>query len=114
MNDTDRYKLLHGPYKALRFRYGRTLFCEMRGDVVVHGMSPGRIAWPATRMKNGRLTIILCGGLVKAVRREAGIAVAYWWGGIGHRIRVASRKKRLSGPGAPSRRLSLGVRSSAA
>jgi hypothetical protein len=46
MNDAERYKLLHGPYKAPRVRYGKTLFCELRGEVTVDAMSAGRIAWP--------------------------------------------------------------------
>ncbi len=50
MTDDDRYRLLFGPYKTPRFRYGSTRFCELRGD------------------------------LARAVRRESAQAVAHWWG----------------------------------
>jgi hypothetical protein len=30
MNDAARFKLLHGPYRTPRFRYGTTAFCVVR------------------------------------------------------------------------------------
>src|SRR5271163_586290 len=33
MDDSDRLKLLHGPYKPPRCRIGQKLFCELRGWV---------------------------------------------------------------------------------
>lgn len=80
MINAERYKLLHGPYRAPRVRYGKTLFCELRGEVVVNGMSFGRIAWPTTRKKRSRPAFILCGDLVRAVRRESALAICYWFG----------------------------------
>ena len=81
MDDADRFKLLHGPYRCPRCRIGSKLFCEVRGWVPVRAMSDGRIVWPMTANKrNGRRFFIICGGLAKAVRRESAIAICYWWG----------------------------------
>jgi hypothetical protein len=79
MDDRDRFKLLHGPYKPPRCRIGLKLFCELRGWVTVRGMSAGRIAWPRTKVKRA-WAFVLCGDLAKAVRRESAIAICHWWG----------------------------------
>lgn len=79
MHDSDRYLLINGPYQAPRRRIGGRLFCELRGEVIVHGMSAGRIAWPRTKV--GRSwAFILCGDLSRAVAFESNQAVCYWWG----------------------------------
>jgi hypothetical protein len=80
VNDADRFRLLFGPYRMPRCRVGRKLFCEVRGWVTVRGLSDNPIPWPQTRGKRGRPFLILCGDLVKAVRRESNQAVAYHWG----------------------------------
>jgi hypothetical protein len=67
MIDRERFKLLHGPYKAPRCKLGRVLFCGMRGEVVVKGISAGRIPWHMTRGRRGRAAFILCGDLVRSV-----------------------------------------------
>jgi hypothetical protein len=75
----DRTRLLHGPYRQNRYRLGGVLFCEVRGEVVACGVSAGRIPWPVG--KRGRAkSLVVCGGLVRAVRREAAVAVCHWWG----------------------------------
>jgi hypothetical protein len=79
MNDLDRYKLLYGPYQAPPCRLGKKLRCKIRGWVTFRCIKVTRIPWPQTIVHNNR-TIILTGDLVKAVRRESEIAVAYWWG----------------------------------
>jgi hypothetical protein len=40
----DRFKLLFGPYRTPRFRYGDVVFCEMRGEVKIVGLTNGPIA----------------------------------------------------------------------
>jgi len=80
MTDADRFKLLYGPYRAPRVRKGDVVFCDVRGEVVVCGMSSGPIPWPVTRHKRGRPFLIVCAGLAEAVRRESNQAVAFWWG----------------------------------
>src|SRR5262249_31301022 len=79
MHDADRFKLLHGPYKAPPSQLGSLLFCEIRGWVTVKRISDGPIPWPQTIVKHSR-AIILCGDLVEAVRRESNQAISYWWG----------------------------------
>src|SRR5437867_496390 len=80
MNDTDRVKLLHGPYRAPRCRLGKTLCCKVKGEVPVTRISAGPIPWPMTTKRGGKPSMILCGDLVKAVRRESVLAVCHWWG----------------------------------
>ena len=59
--------LLFGPYRAPKCRRGSRLFCEARGDVVVHRMTDARIPWPVG--KRGRaLSPVVCGDLARAVR----------------------------------------------
>jgi hypothetical protein len=80
MHDRDRFKLLFGPYRTPRSRYGDVVTCEMRGEVNIVGLSEARIPWPKCRTgKRGR-AIILYGALAEAVRRESAQAIEYWWG----------------------------------
>jgi hypothetical protein len=80
MTDRDRFKLLSGPYRALRCRKGDVVFCDVRGEVVVRGMSAGRIPWTVTRLKRSRPLLIVFAGLAEAIRRESNQAVAFWRG----------------------------------
>ena len=79
MTDADRFRLLFGPYRTPRFHYGRVVFCEVRGEVTVCGLSDGPIPWPLG--KRGRAkSLVVYGDLAEAVRRESNLAVAHWWG----------------------------------
>src|SRR5689334_7118460 len=79
MHDRDRYKLLFGPYRPPRCRVGGWLKCAVRGKVRVVGISDAPVMWP--QCKAGKhLVPIVCGSLVRAVKRESVIAVAYHWG----------------------------------
>ena len=78
MHAADRFRLL-GNYRTPRFRYGKVVFCEVRGEVTVCGLSDGPIPWPVG--KRGRAkSLVVCGELAEAVRRESNLAVAHWWG----------------------------------
>lgn len=80
MDDSERFKLLHGPYAAPIINRGDTIKCEHRGvTVVVGGMSSGRIGWPTIK-KTGTVGLIVCGDLVRAVRLESEIAISHHWG----------------------------------
>jgi hypothetical protein len=79
MRDADRFKLLFGPYRTPCFRYGDVVFCDVRGEVTLCGLTEAPIPWPVG--KRGRhKAIVLCGRLADAVRRESALAVAYWFG----------------------------------
>jgi hypothetical protein len=82
MLDADRFQLLFGPYQAPPCRLGDVVFCDVRGEVVVKGMSAGRIPWPVTthHRGGGKPLLIVCAGLSEAIRRESNQAVSYWWG----------------------------------
>jgi hypothetical protein len=80
MIDSERLKLLYGPYVPPKCRLGDKLLCEYRDrEVTVGGITDGRIPWPYARGP-GRQGPILCGSLILAVRSESEIAVAYHWG----------------------------------
>ena len=66
------------PLPFPRCRVGGKLFCEVRGWVVVRAMSDTPIVWPMTmRNGGGRPFLIICGGLVKAVKRESATAICH-------------------------------------
>lgn len=79
MPDSDRYRLLFGPYRQPRCRLGRMLTCEVRGRVEVCGISDARIPWPIGKIRWAR-SLVVCGGLARAVRLETNAAVCHWWG----------------------------------
>jgi hypothetical protein len=78
MNDADRYRLL-GTYRTPRFRYGDTTHCEVRGELVLVGLSTAPIPWPVGRRGSAK-SLVVFGGLAEAVRRESAVAVCHWWG----------------------------------
>jgi hypothetical protein len=73
VTDADRYPLLFGPYQAPRFRAGGTLTCELRGEVTVTRVRRAPIPWPQVHARPRRPSLVLCGGLSKALRRESGV-----------------------------------------
>jgi Ni/Co efflux regulator RcnB len=79
MNDADRLRLLFGPYRPPRCRVGGWLRCAVRGKVRVVAMSDARIPWPLTYAGNHPVPVV-CGGLLKTLRRESAQAVEHWFG----------------------------------
>jgi hypothetical protein len=67
---------LFGPYRPPARQRGDTLFCEMRGTVMVGGLSDTPVPWPYMKAR-GRHSPMLCEDLVGAVRQEAGIVVCH-------------------------------------
>ena len=88
MLEQERVKLLFGPYRTPKCKVGRRLRCVMRGKVTVAGLSDAPIQWPYVPQPggNGYRSLILCGDLVRAVRRESETAVAHWWGVSRHTV----------------------------
>ena len=48
--------------------------------VRVDGVTEAPIPWPYHQLPGGKISLVLCGDLVRAVRTESGQAVAAWWG----------------------------------
>jgi hypothetical protein len=72
-----RVPLLFGPYRPPKLKRGDRAFCRVRDyPVVVLGMSDAPIPWP--RCKGTGL--LIDDELARAIRNEAAMAVAYWWG----------------------------------
>jgi hypothetical protein len=44
VNDADRFRLL-GKYRTPRFRYRRIIFCEVRSDIRIVGLTDAPIPW---------------------------------------------------------------------
>jgi hypothetical protein len=88
MIESERVKLLFGPYRMPRCKVGGKLRCELRGTVIVRGLSDAPIVWPFTRSSKGRgpARLILCDDLVRAVRRESAAAIRYHWRVSGHSV----------------------------
>jgi hypothetical protein len=80
LNDAERFKLLFDPSRSPRCRVGKSLRCVVRGDLVVRGISDAPILWPQAKGIGGKMFLIVCGDLVKAISKESEIAVANWWG----------------------------------
>jgi hypothetical protein len=79
VDDADRFRLLFGPYRTPRFRYGKVVFCEVRGEATICGLSDAPIPWPVGKRRRAK-SLVVYKGLAEAVRRESNLAVAHWWG----------------------------------
>lgn len=79
MEGAERFRLL-GKYRTPRFPIGRWARCEVRGEVVITGMTDAPIPWPIAKRGRGRHSLVVYKGLARAILREANQAVAYWWG----------------------------------
>ena len=81
MDDADRHRLHFGPYPTPRFRYGAVVWCEVRGEVTIAGLTDAPIPWPVG--KRGRAkSLVVYKGLAKALR---------WVEASGGAIRLESR-----------------------
>jgi hypothetical protein len=78
MENTERFRLL-GTYRTPRFRIGQRVCCQVRGEVIITGMTDTPIPWPIGKVGRGRSPVVYK-GLAKAIRRESNLAVCHWWG----------------------------------
>jgi hypothetical protein len=79
VTDADRHLL--GAYKTPQFRYGDRVRCEVRGELVVVGLSDAPVPWPIGKPHKGRgKSLVVYKDLAEAVRRESAAAVCHWWG----------------------------------
>jgi ribosomal protein L21E len=72
-------KLRYGPYRSPCYQLGERVDCLCRGEVTIWQVSDGRVPWPIGK-KGSALSLVLCGDLIQAVKRESAAAVRYWWG----------------------------------
>ncbi len=79
MEEAERFRLL-GKYRTPRFRYGRKVLCEVRGQLVITGLSDTPIPWPVGRRGRERPSLVVYKGLARAIRRESEQAICRWWG----------------------------------
>jgi hypothetical protein len=82
MTEADCFRLL-GTYHTPRFRYGKRVFCEVRGLVTVIGLTRASIPWPVCRgigRGSGRTSLVVFDDLAEVIRRECALAVAHHWG----------------------------------
>ena len=54
MDDADRFLLL-GQYRTPRFRIGQCVRCQVRGEIVITGMTDAPAPWPIGTHGTGRL-----------------------------------------------------------
>lgn len=79
--DTERFRLLNGPYSAPLCKIGGWLTCKIRGRVRVVKMSDGPVPWPMVKVPGPRPpAFALCGDLIEAVRQESTLALQHHWG----------------------------------
>jgi hypothetical protein len=71
---------LHGTYCAPRFCIGAKVQCAVRGQLRIMGVSDARIPWPIGVGQSGPKSLVVCGDLVRAVRRESVYAICHWFG----------------------------------
>ena len=79
MEDAERFRLL-GKYRTPRFRIGQKVRCQVRGKVVITGITDAPIPWPIAKGGRGRHSLVVYKGLARAVRDESEQGICYWWG----------------------------------
>jgi hypothetical protein len=80
----ESHRLL-GSYKSPRFRHGDRVRCEVRGELVVVGLSDAPIPWPVG-LRGRAKSLVIYQGLAEAVRRESSAAVCHHWGVTGKTV----------------------------
>lgn len=72
---------LLGTYSTPKFKYGDAVMCEVRGEVIITGLTDATIPWPVGKKPGGRArTFVVYEGLAEAIRREAATAICAAWG----------------------------------
>jgi hypothetical protein len=79
MDEADRFRLF-GKYRTPRFRFGKKVMCEVRGEVTICGLSDAPIPWPLCTRGRGRRSLVVFKDLHQAILRESNQAICHWWG----------------------------------
>src|SRR5690606_19888968 len=77
-------------YRTPWFRYGAMVQYEVRGEMIITGITAAPIPWPVGRKpkRGGPAYLVVYRGLARAVRRESNQAVAHHWGITGQTVTV--------------------------
>jgi hypothetical protein len=79
MHEAGLFKLL-GIYRTPAYWVGQVVTDQLRGEVVITGVSSARLPWPLGRKRGGASRLVIYQGLADALSREPNGVVAYWWG----------------------------------
>src|SRR5262245_50859318 len=94
-------RLIAGPYHPPALRVGARVFCHPRNSaVVVTSITDARLPWPRCRAIGirGGSGLLVDDELLRAIRTEAAVAVAHWWGVP--QTRVTTWRRALGAGGA--------------
>jgi hypothetical protein len=83
VDESERLKLLFGPYKAPPLKRGDRTVCVFRDcPVVITGWTAAPIPWPRCRALDGPgggSGLLVDEELARAVRHESATAIMHWW-----------------------------------
>ena len=74
----EKVRFVGGPYAPPLIPIGGRLKCELRGELEVGGYNDALIPWPVALQHSRQL--IVCGDLVRALKTESRLAVAFHFG----------------------------------
>lgn len=89
MINSEKLRLL-GEYHSPIVGPDGFMCCERLGKVQVNGFTNALISWPVVK-RGGTPSLVLCGYLVEAVKRESVSAVVHWWGVSANTVRIWRR-----------------------
>ena len=75
----EKVRFVGGPYTPQLVDVGGRLRCKLRGMLTVAGYTNALIPWPVA-VGNSSKQVILCGDLLKALKTESCVAVAFHFG----------------------------------
>jgi hypothetical protein len=78
MDDVDKFRLL-ASYQTPCFWFGQRVSCQVRGELIIIGISEAPIPWPIGKSGKGAHSLVVYEGLAHAIHNESSLAIQYWW-----------------------------------